>query len=338
MNKNIFIYPIVPKRLSATQNPYISDLIDSLENSGWNVENKKDDRRHGVLSIFNYIRSTDTYYFNWIENLPQKKQGLIQTAIFFFQLLFLKIIGKKIVWTLHNLGSHYSESKAYFFVQSLMLRYSDVIVIHSTESLDFLEKRGIAASRIFYFFHPFDNQLIKKSIDPAADKVYDVLIWGAMNPYKGVLEYVKFVRANAVKHRIHIAGKFKDPDFFQRVREALPDNITIENEFISNDRLIELHNQARYILFPYNGKSVMNSGSLAFSLSLKAAIIGPNFGAFKELGDMGLICTFNGLDDISRIIDSGERKPDDHIEQFVTKSSWRNFARQFSTKFEQANK
>jgi glycosyltransferase involved in cell wall biosynthesis len=332
MNKNIFVYPIVPKRLSATQNPYMDDLIRSLENNGWNVINKLDDRRHGVFSIFNYFFSTDIYYFNWIENLPQKKLGLIQTILFLIQLFLIKVSGKKVIWTLHNLNSHYAESILYRLVQSLMLKFSNIIIIHSKETFNFLAKRGVDESKVLYFFHPFNDNISKNSAGAPESKkiIYDVLIWGAMNPYKGVLELVEYFKQNAFQYRIHIAGKFKDDKFYEKVKEQLTDYITINNAFIPDEEVIALHHQSRYILFPYNGSSVLNSGALAFSLPLKAPIIGPKIGAFKELGDLKLINTFDKYSDLIQLLEHDSKLVTQDIDDFISANSWNNFGKQLS--------
>lgn len=157
MKNKIFVYPIVPKKLNETGNPYTDDLIRALENSDFVVVNKLDDRRHGILSLFNYLLSTDYFYFNWIENLPQKKLGIVQTFVFFFQFIVLKLVGKKIIWTLHNFNSHYSDSNLYLVIRNLMIKYSVVIIIHSSESIEFLKGKKVDFYKILQFFHPFST-------------------------------------------------------------------------------------------------------------------------------------------------------------------------------------
>ena len=68
----IFIYPIVNVNNNLTGNSYIDDLIQALEQNDLLIINKSDDSRIGVLSIFKYFINTDFFYFNWIENLPEK--------------------------------------------------------------------------------------------------------------------------------------------------------------------------------------------------------------------------------------------------------------------------
>ena len=176
----IFIYPIVKINHNLTGNSYIDDLIQALEQNDFLIINKSDDSRHGVLSIFKYFIKTDFFYFNWIENLHQKKFGFLQTFIFIFQLLLIKFFNKKIIWTVHNLNSHYSINIFYKLIQKLMLKYSNIIIIHTKETIEFLKNNNVKKSNIFYFFHPFKckHKLIKST-----EKKNDILIWGAMNAY-----------------------------------------------------------------------------------------------------------------------------------------------------------
>ncbi|MEO6283037.1 MAG: glycosyltransferase [Dyadobacter sp.] len=329
VKKNVFVYPIVPKRLNETGNPYTEDLITSLENNNFTVINKTDDRRHGILSLFNYFFSSDIFYFNWIENLPQKKFGYIQSLLFVAQLLLMKLFRKKVIWTLHNFNSHYSDSKLYLVIQRLMLKYSSLIILHSSEATNFLKEKKVKLSKTFYFFHPFDNKLAvaTQQVPVGEPKTIDILIWGAMNSYKGVLEFVKFYTEHGLKFRLHIAGKFKDKKYLEKVNEFISPEVTIDDSFIPDEQVIELHKQSRFVLFPYNGSSVLTSGALAFSLSLKSAIIGPKLGAFKELGEMGLINTFESYSDIADIMRNGNEISPLNLNKFIEEHSWDNFGK-----------
>lgn len=326
MNSSIFVYPIVPLKFSATKNPYINDLIVSLENAGNTVVNKQDERHNGVFSIFHYFFKTNIFYFNWIEYLAKKKLGGFQLVVFLLQIFLIKIFNKKIIWTLHNLSSHYSNDWSYKFIQDIMIKSSNLIVIHTKESYDFLEKKDVDKSKIFYSFHPITQnpESISKCLDNK-EKKYDILIWGLMSPYKGVYEFLLFLKNKGVNYKIMLAGKFNDITYFDKVNLVATDDVIINNSFISDEDLFILHAQSKYILFPYNSLSVLNSGALTLSLSCFSNIIGPNRGAFKELADLGIIYNFNTYDDILKLLNKDFESTDNNVKEFIENNTWDHF-------------
>lgn len=329
MNSSIFVYPIVPIKLSTTKNPYINDLIIALEKIGHKVINKNDERHIGVFSIFQYFFKTDIFHFNWIEYLSKKKLGGFQLVVFLFQIVLIKLFNKKIIWTLHNLSSHYSKDSFYRFIQRIMIKVSDVVIIHTKESYTYLEKKGVHKSKIVYFFHPFKH-ISETSSDffQNKEKEYDILIWGLMSPYKGIYEFMSFLKNSEFDYKILLAGKFSDDLYFKKVASLAGNNTVIKNRFIEENELLDFHIQSKYIVFPYNSLSVLNSGSLALSLSYCSKIIGPNTGAFKELGHLGIICNFENYGDIVKLInrDFPALENENVVSNFILNNSWDNFA------------
>lgn len=324
MSLKIYVYPIVPLRLSISKNPYINDLIYSLENVGNEVVNKSDERHNGVFSIFHYFLRSDAFYFNWIEYLTRKKYGYLQLLVFLFQFFLIKLFNKKIIWTLHNLSSHHTDDRIYKFIQGLMLYSSDIIVIHTKESFSFLEKKGINKRKVLYFFHPFNKNFSLDSNISQAEKKYDILIWGLMSPYKGVYEFLDYINSVGDNCKILLAGKFTDNIYFNKVAKVVTRNTEIINSYVDDKELLDLHSQSKFILFPYIGNSILNSGSLILSLSYNAKIIGPNRGAFKELGDLGIISNFDSYSDILKHLNKDFETPkaNDLREKFILNHSW----------------
>lgn len=233
---------------------------------------------------------------------------------------------KKIVWTLHNLSSHYSNDWSYKFIQRLMIKVSSLIVIHTKESYAFLERKDVDKSKIFYSFHPITQKPKTNSeLLNNEEKKYDILIWGLMSPYKGVYEFLLFLKNKGLNYKVILAGKFNDNTYFDKVNSVATYNITIINSFINDEELFNLHSQSKYILFPYNSLSVLNSGALTLSLSYFSNIIGPNRGAFKELGDLGIIYTFNAYDDILKFLNKDFDNSYDNVKAFVANNTWDHF-------------
>ncbi|WP_369769598.1 hypothetical protein [Flavobacterium sp. WC2416] len=207
-----------------------------------------------------------------------------------------------------------------------MIKASDLIVIHTKESYDFLEKKQVDKSKIFYSFHPITQNSISSDNLDHIEKKYDILIWGLMSPYKGVYEFLLFLRNKGLDCKVMLAGKFNDSNYLNKVNSVARDNIIINNSFINDNDLFNLHVQSKYILFPYNSLSVLNSGALTLSLSYFSNIIGPNRGAFKELGELGIINNFDNYEDILKYINKDfDTIANNNIKEFVSNNTWNHF-------------
>ncbi len=117
----------------------------------------------------------------------------------------------------------------------------------------------------------------------AVEKKFDLLIWGTIHPYKGVIDFLKFAKNKPEIRNIKIAisGICPDPTERKELNELLTNNITYINDFQDIEEIAKLANESRFVLFTYNSESILSSGSLMDSIRMGTSIIGPNKGAFK---------------------------------------------------------
>lgn len=329
-----FVYPVTSRNNSGVYNPYLDNFISSTENFVWYL-NKDLPSNKGILNIFKYITKIDCLFLNWIEDLPDKKGGIVQSIIFLGLLRVIKLFKVKLIWTLHNKVSH-SSNKLYFKkkIFSAMLKRSDLILTHSIEGISFAESLcpGIS-SRIFYFPHP----IVPVSSLPTEvpEKKYDILIWGSLAPYKAIDNFLEFLSKNdlADRFRILIAGKAVSLEFLGTIMKYESENIIIRDQFIENAELAVLMHQSKAVLFTYAGDSVLSSGALIDSISLGAAVIGPNVGAFAELGELGIISTYNTMEDLKILLDQVDQSDPQVIraktKEFIDSHTWSEFSKVF---------
>lgn len=107
--KNIYIHPNASEKY-VSFNPYIHNLRNSVSDY-CNVVNKNTTSDSGILHILIFLPRLDYLWFNWIEDLPDKKKGHLQTLVLIFILIYCKIASIKIIWTLHNKFSHYKKNR-----------------------------------------------------------------------------------------------------------------------------------------------------------------------------------------------------------------------------------
>src|SRR5690606_4081146 len=100
----IFLYP-KPDKLLGTPNPYIKNFQEAILQNHDLVNETAPNR--GVLNLFLYFFRTEVYIFNWIEFLPEKRFGKLQSFGLVILILLARLFGKKIIWILHNKNSHH---------------------------------------------------------------------------------------------------------------------------------------------------------------------------------------------------------------------------------------
>jgi hypothetical protein len=331
VKKKIYINPISSNEDNhGLVNPYIDDLVSAL-NPYFIVVNKGKSSTRGIIDFLLHFRNTDYYYFNWIEKLPTHKFGIIQTLLFLILIRIFKIAGKKIIWTMHNKLSHTRDKlllKKIIF--KAMLKYSDVILTHSSEGIDYgscFNKKY--AGKICYFPHPVKD----RRLSGTAAKIYDLLIWGSLAPYKGTHDFLKYLYDSGLDkvYRIYIVGKCVSEPYWKELQEFSGDSIRIENKFTDDEELCKLIRQSKIVLFIYSSPSVLGSGVLMDSLGYGANIVGPDAGAFKDLRKENLIETFTGFDDLINKIDrqlasDGFNSSNHLTANFLNENSWDKFA------------
>jgi beta-1,4-mannosyltransferase len=319
--KRIYLYPITPYVYQKGANGYILNVIKILSEE-FTVINKS--TKLGMFDLFRKLPKCDIIYFNWIADLADKRLGYLQIPVLFFILVCSKILNIKIAWFIHNDVSH--TPKNWFakkLIRRMMMLFADVSFSHSNE-LSLIKK----LPEIKVFDHPMEElDMIDNIVSPS----YDALIWGSVSQYKGISEFVEF---NAATEKLNeqcilIAGKFSSENLYKNIESLKKDNLEIVNKVVEEDELIDLFTRSRYIIFCYRSASVLSSAALCKTLSHGKTIIGPNIGAFKELGRKGLIYTYESFEELAEMLGRFKSSPEfiDQrlIKDYTQQTSWTSF-------------
>ena len=320
--KNAYIYPNV----YVDDNPYLQDFVKSLA-SGYRFLNLKKPGCLGILSAFIFMRKADIMFFNWIEDLPDKRGGRLQTYAFLFILNMLKRRKIKVFYTLHNRESHYpTNKKLKEKLFNTILQKADYILSHSSEGAEILIKKNIPLEKFLYLPHPFNTV---KVTSREKDKRFDILIWGALKPYKGIDSYLKYLESQNLlnKYKTRIVGKIYPADYEKELMRFKSDSIDIQNRYIDDDKLNDMIDKSRIVLFTYKESSVLSSGALIYTLGRGANVIGPDTAAFSDLGKEGLLKTYDTYPEMIDRIDEVLKNPfssEEKINEYITENSWKN--------------
>lgn len=328
MRKNIYLYPNSARGKEAIPNPYIRNMVDSL-NKYYRFVNRANPSSIGIFDSIKYFRKTDYFMLHWIENLPDKKNGVAQSFYFIFFLLLIKISGKKLIWTMHNRLSHFI---SHLILKKLLFKFlvrsSNYIITHSSDGINYLKNlRYKRLEKVKYIPHP----IIKKEILQTKTKVYDVLIWGTIIAYKGIDSFLELLKEKNVldKLKILIIGKAHSNEYFDSLLKYSSNSTIIKNQYIPEEELKELISLSKCVLFPYKEESVLSSGALIDTLCYGATIIGPCSGAFKDLEQESLVTTYKNNEElIDLLVHPDKHKiPDEQkINAFIIENSWENYA------------
>ena len=328
---NIYFYPKGDPKLDESSNPYTLNFEKSLSKNH-TIVNKSINKK-GVFDLFRYLLKSDIFLFNWIENIPYRRYGKFQVPIFLFIILIIKILKKKIIWILHNKGIHDIKNNNWInFMFFLMMRHSNLIITHSLEGIDFTKKKYPKfSSKVKFLMHPVTEVI---PVNPELPQKYDILIWGVIHPYKGIIQFLKsFADSNESSLvKILIVGKCNDKEYKKHLTKYLSENIVHLDDFYDIEEIARFANQSRYILFTQKSDSVLSSGALMDSIRMGSNVIAPNFGAFKDLSSYGFMQTYDTYDGIIKILrnkEIGVKSNSQEIQNFCYENSWDYFIKKF---------
>lgn len=326
----VTVYPRNINRNDLRINPYIDDFIRTLEQSGIIIDNLP--HKNPLFSLLPRKTDNDVYIFHWLENVPDYKYGMLQTIAAIWLILKIKSKHKKIVYFLHNKQPHIARHKyAKKLLIRLLLHKADLIVTHASEGMEVIRQQYKAAvPRAIFLHHPTKNQI--NDIPGQPSPKTDLLIWGNITRYKGILEFVRFATHNQLNLQIKIIGKCNSNELYEELKQYASKYIIIENRSIPFTEVAQEIQSSRFVLIPYAAETILSSGILMDSLSFGAKVIGPDVGSFRDYAHSTFInvYTFSTFKDIPAIVYNKDKAIDlKQYRDFLDEHSWENFGRTF---------
>jgi D-inositol-3-phosphate glycosyltransferase len=239
-------------------------------------------------------------------------------------MLYYKILGKKIVLTVHNVNAGRRDLND-TFVNRLTLRIqyhlADWIFVH-TEMMkrELIEEFGVRARCVSVIPFGINNSVPNTSLTRAdarerlglgcAEKV--MLFFGNIAPYKG-LEYLvtafKQLTFQDEAYRLIIAGRTTDhPAYWESIRETIRSEvdkgqILLKADFIPDDEVEVYFKAADVLVLPY--RNIYQSGVLFLAYSFGLPVIASDVGSLREdviEGETGFLCSPCDPSELARAI------------------------------------
>jgi len=282
------------------KNPYQKLLLNGLHKLGIKGE------ATGTRRIFSLLRIAFEHWKPHIIHLhwqhpfliaSSKLETIIKSITFILELLFLKIVGIKFVWTVHNLRNHENRHvKLEIFFTRLLSRFCNAIIAHCETAKREVQRvfgvkneDKIAVIPIGNYLNCYDNTISqdesrKKLRLSSSDLVF--LFLGIIRPYRGISELIDaFQRLNINNAKLIIAGRPSKSYIAEQIKGEVKgsSNIQIRLEFIPDDEIQIYMNAADVVVLPY--QDVLSSSGIILAMSFGKAIIAPAIGCIPDTLD-----------------------------------------------------
>jgi beta-1,4-mannosyltransferase len=275
-------------------------FIPNLAKSGYIKQKIKELKTHEIhvdvhqknifLNLYK-IFTSQIIHLQWPEHMAQNSINLAKWKIILF---FYKLLGGKIIWTIHNTTPHDS-SKTKFFNKTLDiiipnldgwigLSRKNIELICQNENLKKIPHAHIPHGH-FRALYP-DTISKKEAIDKLGlslnSKIY--LFFGTIQKYKNVPNLVsEFINFKDTNSTLLIAGKTDNEETKSKILSLIKNNnrISFYDEWIPDSEVQNYFNAADLTIIPYGEN--FNSGVAFLSLSFNKPICCPNTPTFVEL-------------------------------------------------------
>ncbi len=285
-------------------NPYISQLIDNLQKVGIElIFPSISSSRTFFLPIVISPKKADFVHLQWLHPFfigsTNNLINILKLLIFIIQLIIIKMIGIKIIWTVHNLTNHEKINLTLDRIYSkVVVVLSDAIITHCQAAKEeVIQKFSIRnKNKVFVVPHGnymdfYENKIEKVT---AREKLglkncsLVFLFLGSIRPYKGVFELIDtFNQLDGDKIQLVIAGRVLNDN--QEITDMLKQKVANYQRinfipgYVPTEEVQLYMNACDAVIFPY--RDILTSGAVLLAMSFGKACIAPRKGCIGEVLD-----------------------------------------------------
>lgn len=281
-------------------NPYQELLANSLKAEGVEVEFPQGYRR--VFPIYRAIatqtQTMDILHLHWLNPYLKGTNWVVKfiyAAKLLLDLLLVRAIGYKIVWTIHNFLPHDANfPNLELWARRFVAKLVDRIIIHQACSIEDLARlynfdsaKAVVVPHGNYrevYQAPIPKLEAQKKLDlPLRGLIY--LNLGMLRPYKGVDQLLEIWGNNQEllqEDTLVIAGKTGEDSYGEMLREKASQlkGVILRDHFIEDDSIHLYFSAADVVVFPF--RNILTSGSVILAMSFGKPIIAPQFPTIAE--------------------------------------------------------
>jgi glycosyltransferase involved in cell wall biosynthesis len=290
------------------QTPHVSFLnFQGLQHAGRSLGQRVGQLARFYVRLLAYLatRSRPIVHVLWNNKLKVFDRTVL--------LLYYKLLGKKIVYTAHNVNAGKRDGNNTLSNRlSLKMQYrlSDHIFVHTEKmKAELMEEFGVREQAVTVIPFGINNSVPDTDLTPAQAKKKlglrsgdrAILFFGAIRPYKG-LEYLvaafQILAAKDPRYRLIIAGEVKrdGEQYMEEIRKTIArelpgDSVIQKVEFIPDAETEDYFKAADVTILPYT--LIFQSGVLFLSYSFGLPVVATQVGSFGDdivEGQNGFTC------------------------------------------------
>lgn len=271
-------------------NAYVDIVIGFLKESGFEIYSLSE-----AFRSWKALKQIEVFHLNWYENLDTA----FDFAKKIVKLLVLLMLGKRIVWTMHNKVPHNGRVVLLQkILTNLLIKHAETIVVHSKETVDILRSKGAGLERkAKYIPHPnYYGVYGNKSHVRHPCKKLSLLFLGAVKKYKNIellIDSVSQLPSDSVS--LVIAGKPETAEYGSELLNGTLADKSIEFDlgYISDEKMIDYIEKCDLLVLPYDIKSSLNSGSVILAFSYARTVLTPLIGTISDIQDKSYLMTYS---------------------------------------------
>lgn len=222
---------------------------------------------------------------------------LSQLFFFVYSLTFitvLKLLGFKIVWTVHNVSTHEKQTLNDSFVSKYLAFCSNALIVHSKDTIAQLRTLGINHQNVSVIPHGnyigyYENTVSKHNAQKKlgiAENTFTYLYFGQIRGYKGVdtlLDTFEKVHKENPGTQLIIAGQCNEASLKEKIetfQKNYPKSLYFYSKYIRDSEIQNYFKAADCVVIPF--KRSTTSGSVLLALTFSKPIVYPDIGNMKE--------------------------------------------------------
>ncbi len=306
-------------------NPYQRNLYDALAQQGVRISyaGAHTGSRTTNLALLplelavRRLRGAQVLHLHWVWGfmltgadrwMPMRRlTGVWYAAV----LSWARLIGLRIVWTLHNVLPHERLFVDDVAARRRLLRACDLVIAHSGASLEALEQQVGAPRHACVIPHgPVRNRQTRLERHNGGEAPLSLLFFGLVARYKGVEDVMEALREVAADTTLTltVAGDCVDAGLrpaVEKLAASLPERVTLRLERIPDEELETLFAAHDAMILPY--RRATTSGAAILGCEMGMPIIISDLPAFRDIpairaapGPESLAATLRRLDAMDR--------------------------------------
>ena len=203
----------------------------------------------------------------------------------------IKLLGYKLIWTVHNVLPHERNTIDDRKVASFLAAIASAKIVHSADTIKKMKQKKLNVKNTYMIpMASFHNVYPDNISDASARKKLGIsknefvlLFFGAIRPYKGVDDLLDVLTTiSAPRVTLIIAGKGASEELKENIKKAEKKiKIHFYDGFIENEDVATYFRASDAVCLPF--KAITTSGSVMLGMSFSRPVIAPRIGNVADL-------------------------------------------------------